>query len=350
MVQFDQSFFEDEIRDGWLVKSDMKQMWAAGIEILMEIDRLCRKYGIPYFADFGTLLGAVRHNGYIPWDDDLDIVMFRDDYMKFLRVADELEYPIMYNDIYRSERWTQPFARIGNGAGISLDQRFLKRFHGCPYAEGVDVFILDDMLECEEEFYLIKALDRWACVLKAAIRKREEEKEKVEKEEKGEKKEEIEKEGMAEEKEEKRKLMTEEEIEDYICQFEEVSCMKINREKNIVNQLLRIIDGLGALNAGNQNDKVFDWCFMRHDNFFYVGNKREWYRETIYLPFENIEIPVPIDYDQVLKQEFGNYLKGVKIFAHDTYAILEKELRTVKKDVRSMKERLGNLENILEKG
>ena len=56
------------------------------VELLKEFDRICRKYNLKYNISFGTLLGAVRHQGFIPWDDDLDIGMTRDNYNKFLKV------------------------------------------------------------------------------------------------------------------------------------------------------------------------------------------------------------------------------------------------------------------------
>lgn len=64
-----------------------KELRSEQIKILDEIVRICKEENIKYFLDYGTLLGAVRHKGYIPWDDDIDIGMLRKDYNKFIRVA-----------------------------------------------------------------------------------------------------------------------------------------------------------------------------------------------------------------------------------------------------------------------
>ena len=59
-LDFPEEYFEDEVREGFLVECKMKCAWAAQLEVLKEIDRICTKHGIRYFADSGTLLGAVR--------------------------------------------------------------------------------------------------------------------------------------------------------------------------------------------------------------------------------------------------------------------------------------------------
>lgn len=69
------------------VPYDLSPVHGANLKILKEIDRICRKYEIPYMIDSGTLLGAVRHQGFIPWDDDADVAFTRDNYERFAKVV-----------------------------------------------------------------------------------------------------------------------------------------------------------------------------------------------------------------------------------------------------------------------
>ena len=82
-MKMEQSFFEEEVRHGFYINPMMKRGWAAQMEVLQGVDDICRKYNIRWFSHYGTMLGAVRHGGFVPWDDDMDICMLREDYDRF---------------------------------------------------------------------------------------------------------------------------------------------------------------------------------------------------------------------------------------------------------------------------
>ena len=82
-------------------------------ELLQEFDRVCRRLNIPYVIFAGTLLGAVRHQGFIPWDDDLDVMMLREDYDRFLREADSvLDQEKFFLQKEFSQHWPMFFSKL----------------------------------------------------------------------------------------------------------------------------------------------------------------------------------------------------------------------------------------------
>lgn len=103
---FIENIDRDEIRSGFLVTSQRKKLWNVQIGLIQEFARICKKHNLRWFAIGGTLLGAVRHKGFIPWDDDVDVAMLRPEYEQFKKiVASEIKPPysldIWYN--YRLE-------------------------------------------------------------------------------------------------------------------------------------------------------------------------------------------------------------------------------------------------------
>ena len=94
-------------------KATLQQHQQALLTLLKEFDRVCRKLNIPYFLFAGTLLGAVRHQGFIPWDDDLDVVMLRRDYNRFLKEAPaELDREKFYLQGEFGEHWPMFFSKL----------------------------------------------------------------------------------------------------------------------------------------------------------------------------------------------------------------------------------------------
>lgn len=119
MLNIPDNYYDAEIRNGFYIESKMKRAWAAQIEVLEEIRRICQNHNIPFFADWGTLLGAVRHHGFIPWDDDLDIGMLRDDYNKFLQIAPaELSSFFKLKSLYNDPEHDNVKARIITGCSM----------------------------------------------------------------------------------------------------------------------------------------------------------------------------------------------------------------------------------------
>ena len=103
MLELDDNYFKEEERCGFKIPSMMKRVWAVEMDVLTHIDRICMEYGLTYYAAFGTMLGAVRHNGFVPWDDDIDISLMRDEYNELIRILPgELPYGFVVAGMYLS--------------------------------------------------------------------------------------------------------------------------------------------------------------------------------------------------------------------------------------------------------
>ena len=79
---------EKETRRGYVISAEMKKVWAVEIELLKKLLNVCENNHLRVWAEGGTLLGAVREKGYIPWDDDIDMAMPRKDYDILRNIAD----------------------------------------------------------------------------------------------------------------------------------------------------------------------------------------------------------------------------------------------------------------------
>lgn len=169
-IQLPKDFLLEEIRCGFTVNPSMKEVWAVQLDLLAEFDRVCREHNIHYVASGGTLLGAVRHHGYIPWDDDIDLMLPRSDYNKLCSMAEkEFLDPYFFQTEYTDNGFMRGFARLRNSQTAGIQKFELdKRYH---FNQGIfiDIFPMDEVVSDERLLKLqeLKAqrLFAKACVL-----------------------------------------------------------------------------------------------------------------------------------------------------------------------------------------
>lgn len=311
-----EQYLQDEIREGFYVPSMIKRAWAAQLDVLAEIDRICRKHGIQYFAEWGTLLGAVRHNGFIPWDDDLDIGMKRADYERFLEVAgDELPEGYKINNCRNKKDFWLFLARVMNTAHMDFGDDYLKRNHEFPYIAGVDIFLIDYVSRDAKKENRRDTIADYTITLADYIYEK--------------------------------KMSVDEALEGF---------RKINKASQSVlvydEQLVRrwlASDGSGGVKEGDEAEMaaLHQRMYMYAESMFAMFSDEEsdeltqlfpfglrrkeyrypkkYYSDCVRLPFENTTIPVPIGYDAMLKRRYGEYLNIRKNVGGHDYPFFESQ-------------------------
>lgn len=284
-MNFPHSYYDDEVKCNFYIPSMIKRTWAAGLAILADIDTVCRRNNIQYFAEWGTLLGTVRHGGYIPWDDDLDICMKRADYEKFLSIAKD-ELPTGYDIVnYRtSPSYRQMLSRVVNTDHYRFDPEFMTKFSGLPFAMGIDIFPLDYISNDDEYeqkrhelvYFIQHTVDQ------------------------------IEKNGLP------ASALSQE-----LSLIEAKSHSKINAKENVPQQLRFILDKIyGELPEERASYiALYALWFSDHSRKF----PKNYYETSFLLPFENTTIPVPLFYNDILKQKYSpSYMNPIRSGgAHD---------------------------------
>lgn len=276
-----EDFLKEEIRDGYFVTKKMKKVWVAELDILAQFDKLCKEHGLKYFAAFGTLLGAVRHHGFIPWDDDLDVFMMRDDYTKFEKIA---------KDYFR---FPYEFQGIDNGFAVSAHTKIRNanttalEYDNAPatYNQGIfiDVFPLDDALSDDKANSMI--FDIQKLLWQIATHPKE----------------------MTRLVQLGQKFLLDSDLILELCEagpFETLKQLEYVCEENY-----GIVDRVNFLTDEMRGKQLI---------FF-----RDCFSEVIDMPFEYTTIPVPVGYDKMLSGQYGDYMIPKHVSAAHSLLVLD---------------------------
>ena len=133
---------DGEIISDFFVDSERKKTWLIELDLLYELDRVCRKYNLKYCLIFGSLLGYIRHKGFIPWDDDIDVIMPRKDYEKLSQLSEEFKEPYFLQLPGKDQDYFHAMSRVRNSNSTAVDYPFLY----CKYNMGmcIDIEVYDE--------------------------------------------------------------------------------------------------------------------------------------------------------------------------------------------------------------
>lgn len=246
----------------------LKRLHEIEIEILTEIDRVCKELNVQYFADWGTLLGAVRHKGFIPWDDDVDICMMREDYELFIKKAPALLADKFVLQHYLTDPGTPTYQAKVRKNGTKFVEDYLKNI---PVHQGifVDIFPYDVVTEDSEK--------RAAYEKKARLYRRL-----------------------------------------FVSKTVSVSTFEKNKVKKMVFNVVRKLMKIALIPFSKK--KLYELLdaqmrlFEKEESALLEccanvpHNKEDFYPLTT-LDFDGFSMPVPHNWDAILKNEYGNYMQ-----------------------------------------
>lgn len=313
------NLWHDEVRDGFFVDTQRKRLWNIQLNLVAEVARICKKHSIRWFAFGGTLLGAARHKGFVPWDDDVDISMLRPDYEKFKRVLQTEIRPPYFVDSWQNytiegENLTDknlqlvhqkqrqqypkywpfwPIIKIRDSRTTMI--QWPERSH-VNQGVWIDIFPFDPVPPFSNpKSALISEAARellYAIVLPGTL--------------------------MQALKKNLSLALSRKDLERFL---------RLPHNKKVANFDAFMLKNFSPTEFVGQ---MRGHCFTKYKLSYALKN----FDETIYLPFEQIEVPAPKDYEDCLTAQYGNwrtpkiFKSHVKVFSADiSYA---EYFRTVK--------------------
>lgn len=272
----------------------MNELWEIEIDLLEKLKDVCKRNGLTYAAAAGTLLGAARHKGFIPWDDDIDVTLMWPDYKKLLELAStEFQYPYILQCLY-NERDAMPSAcrlRRSDTTGFTLWEH-----NNCQpsYDRGIfiDIFPLfnvpDSTVLRKKQYNDV--IFYWEAVHGYnAITQR------------------------------KRGGFVNQAYESYIPTFQAYCEMQGTHDIDIVKLKEKYYDVCAMVKSRtSQIGATSSKC--HYEPFMY---NTEWFDEYIELPFENTTICCPKEYEKVLEKQYGDWRTPVRGTAKHTMVAVD---------------------------
>ena len=279
MSSIPNDFYKEEVISEHHVTAQTKKLWAVELGCLAELQRICEKHHIKYFACGGTLLGAVRHKGFIPWDDDIDVMMFYEDYVRFCEIAPkEISKPFFLQNYQTEPGFGPAMSRIRNCETTGCTQydfNMADRKYNCGVF--IDIFPLFGIESGSKLFKQKCSIKIWKNVLAGSEIKR-----------------------MARQGGWKWNLKKW--LHPRVWLWNIVSIF-INHKK-VSKKYLH------ACASANSYSKMGLLSFTAFKTKF-IWDK-EWFSELINMPFEYTYITCPKNYDPILQTQYGDYMKFVK--------------------------------------
>ena len=261
---------EAETICGYEVSAQMKRIWAMELEMVRKFVAVCREYGLEYRIMGGTLLGAVRHKGFIPWDNDVDLLMPRRDFNRLLEIGPSVfDDPFFFQTpVTEKSRFFCTYVKIRNRMGTAGTREDYDSGINCGMF--IDVFCLDEIPDnmIKRKWYF-RRLNEIAKMQRFALGKSF----------KG---------GLVN----KIKHSLQKMAYRFLFHSPDVAALF-----DIYQKAAGKYAGTGCRNVAHQ-------AFGFHDNF--IWEKKDWDGVCL-LAFEDMELDAPAGYDSILTHQYGNY-------------------------------------------